>query len=182
MLHLHQHQSSHGDHLVDGIGGTPWWCDLLSAGLLRSHRLDFWIGLISIYQHWSAQHQCIAYWVWPRLATEGLVLGCSLMVRWYIHAACWWMVAIPLTERNLDFFTRTSGKAAKLFTRKTLSGVSSMKPVRTFVTSACWLHRIVSSFVVYCMAEISCKQLCWFPGCSPSKKKSFHWAVGGIWN
>ena len=23
LLHLHQHQSSHGDHLVDGIGGTP---------------------------------------------------------------------------------------------------------------------------------------------------------------
>ena len=22
----------------------------------------------------------------------------------------------------------------------------------------------------YCMAEISCKQLCWFPGCSTGKK------------
>ena len=44
LLHLHQHQSSHGDHLVDGLEGTPWWCDLLSAGLLRSPRLDSWIG------------------------------------------------------------------------------------------------------------------------------------------
>ena len=45
------------------IGGTPWWCDLLSAGLLRSCNLDSWIA---IYQHWSAdQLWCVAYWVWP---------------------------------------------------------------------------------------------------------------------
>ena len=29
LLHLHQHQSSHGDHLVDGRGDTQWWCDLI---------------------------------------------------------------------------------------------------------------------------------------------------------
>ena len=87
LLHLQQHQSSHGDHLVDGIGGTPWWCDLLSAGLLWSRRLDSWIGPISTYQNWSAQLQYVVYWVWPRLAVEGLVLGCSWMVRWYIHTA-----------------------------------------------------------------------------------------------
>ena len=70
LLHLHQHQSSHEDHLVDGIGGTPWWCDLLSAGLLHSRRPDSWIGPISTYQHWSAQFQCVAFWVWPRLGVE----------------------------------------------------------------------------------------------------------------
>ena len=47
LLHLHQHQSSHEDHLVYGIGGTLWWCDLLSAGLHRSRRLDSWISPIS---------------------------------------------------------------------------------------------------------------------------------------
>ena len=31
LLHLHQHQSSHGDHLLDDRGGTRWWCDLLSC-------------------------------------------------------------------------------------------------------------------------------------------------------
>ena len=43
LLHLHQHQSSYGDYLVDDRGGTRWWCDLLSAGLLRSRRLDSWM-------------------------------------------------------------------------------------------------------------------------------------------
>ena len=71
LLHLHQHRSSHGHHLVDDRGGTRWWCDLLSAGLLRSCRLDSRIGPISTYQHWSALLQCVAYWVWPSLVLEG---------------------------------------------------------------------------------------------------------------
>ena len=97
LLHLNQHQSSHGDHLVDSIGDTPWWCDLLFADLLRSLKLDSWIGPISIYQHWSAPLQCVAYWVQPRLAVKGQTLDSYWMVRWYIHTACWWMVALPLT-------------------------------------------------------------------------------------
>ena len=49
-MHLHQHQSSHGDHLVDDRGGTWCGCDLLSAGLLRSRMLDSWIDPISTYE------------------------------------------------------------------------------------------------------------------------------------
>ena len=39
-LHPHQHQSSHRDHPMDDRGGTRWWRNLPSAGLIRSHRLD----------------------------------------------------------------------------------------------------------------------------------------------
>ena len=70
---------------------------LLSAGLLCSHRLDSWISPISTHQHWSARLQCVAFWVWPRLAVEGLILRSSWMVRWYIHTTCYWTVATPLT-------------------------------------------------------------------------------------
>ena len=84
LLHLNQHQSSHGEHLVNSIGDTPWWCDLLFADMLRSLKLNSWIGPISTYQHWSAPHQCIAYWVQPRLAVKGHTLDNSWMVRWYI--------------------------------------------------------------------------------------------------
>ena len=61
LQHLHQHRSSHGDYLVDDRGGTRWWYDSMSAGLLRSRRLDSWIGPISTYQHWSTLLQCVAY-------------------------------------------------------------------------------------------------------------------------
>ena len=84
LLHLNQHQSSHGEHLVNSIGDTPWWCDLLFADILRSLKLDSWIGPISTYQHWSAPFQCVAYWVQPRLAVKGQTLDSSWMVRWYI--------------------------------------------------------------------------------------------------
>ena len=82
------------------------------------------------------------------------------------------------------FFTRTSGKSEKLFTWKILSGASCMKPACPIITSICWSHRMTSSFVsrAYCMTE-SCKQLCWFLGCSVGKKKSgFSSVVGGVWN
>ena len=97
LLHLHQHQSSHGDHLLDDRGGTRWWCDLLSAGLLYSRRFYSSIGPISTYQHWSALLQCVAYWVWPRLVVKGQILGSTWMVRQYIHPACWWTVGTSLT-------------------------------------------------------------------------------------
>ena len=49
LLHLHQHRSTHGDHLVDdGGGGTGWCRDLLPAGLLRCRRLDSWIAHLHI--------------------------------------------------------------------------------------------------------------------------------------
>ena len=102
LLHLNQHQSSHGEHLVDSIGDTSWWCDLLFADLLRSLKLDSWIGPISTYQHWSVPLQCVAYWVQPRLAVKGQTLDSSWMGRWYIHTACWWMVALPLTTSYLS--------------------------------------------------------------------------------
>ena len=88
--------SSHEDHLVDDRGGTPWWCDLLSAGLHR-HRLDSWIDPISTYQQWNALLQYVACWVWPRLILEGQILDSTWMVRQYIHAAYCWMVATLLT-------------------------------------------------------------------------------------
>ena len=75
LLHLYRHQSSHGDHLLDDRGGTRWWCDLLSAGLLCSRRFYSLIGPISTYQHWSALLQCVAYWVWPWLVVKGQILG-----------------------------------------------------------------------------------------------------------
>ena len=41
-----------------------------------------------------------------------------------------------------------------------------------------WSHRIASSFRgrwarAYCMKEISCKQLCWFPGCASKSNLDF---------
>ena len=47
-----------------------------------------------------------------------------------------------------------------------------------FITSACWSHRIVSSFAVAgrkrtCMTEISCKQLFWFRRCAGKNNLDF---------
>ena len=65
---LHQHQSSHGDHLVDDRGGTRCWCDLLSANPLRSCRLDSWLDRphlhISALKRPTPVHSWWHNWVW----------------------------------------------------------------------------------------------------------------------
>ena len=93
--------------------------------------------------------------------------------KWVLGRKCRCNEMPYTTGRNLDCFTCISGKLSKVVYKKTLSGICCMKPVRTFITSACWLHRIVSSFtgVFIAWQKFSCKQLCWFPTCSASKKK-----------
>ena len=79
-------------------------------------------------------------------------------------------------------YTRTSGKSAKLFTRKLLSGCMKVTPL--IITSTCWAHRIESSFLCL-LHDRSFLQLCWFPGCSASKNKKklrFCSVVDGVWN
>ena len=52
----------------------------------------------------------------------------------------------PMTGRNLIFFTRISGKSAKLFTRK-LCQAYDETCVCIYITSACRSHTIASKFM-----------------------------------
>ena len=54
----------------------------------------------------------------------------------------------PTIRWNLDFFTHTFGKSAKLFTRKLCQVYAVWNPrgVCTVITSPCWSHRIATSF------------------------------------
>ena len=81
----------------------------------------------------------------------------------------------PTTGRNINFFYPHIWEMSKVIYKKTLSGVFCMKPC-TCIYNKCML--ITQDCVkfrgcqaqAYCTTEISCKQLCWFPGCSAGKK------------
>ena len=65
----------------------------------------------------------------------------------------------------MTFSTRT-GKSAKLFKRQLCLAYVVKRMLyksHTFITNACWVHIIASSFSS-ALTEFSCKQLCWIPG------------------
>ena len=59
---------------------------------------------------------------------------------------CCYFQTLPTTGQNLNYFYLHIWKISKVIYKKTLSGIYCMKPVRAFVTSACWSYRIASSF------------------------------------
>ena len=58
---------------------------------------------------------------------------------------CYQFQTAPRAGRNLDFFYLHIQETSKVVNKKTLSGECCMKPA--LIPSACWLHRIASSFV-----------------------------------
>ena len=86
----------------------------------------------------------------------------------------------PTTGWNLNFFTRTSGKSAKLFSRKLLLRVCCMKPAHAIIISPCWSQRIASSFtsILHDRIFLYLGKLCRLPGCSAGKKSRFRSVVG----
>ena len=71
------------------------------------------------------------------------------------------------------FSTRTSGKSIKLFTRKLCQAYDEtcmcIYNKRMLIAQDCVKFRGHRAWV-YCMTEITCKQLCWFPGYGAGKK------------
>ena len=93
---------------------TIWWtvqgalrddvicCLLVCSANCRSRRLDSWIGPVSTYQHWSALLQCVAYWVWPRLAVEDLLVDGCLSID-HILAIQWAFVSLDRVVDRTSF-------------------------------------------------------------------------------
>ena len=81
-------------------------------------------------------------------------------------------VAVMKRYQQLDeirIFTRTSKKSAKLFTSK-LCQAYAVWHLHTHLQVHADHTQLRQVSQAYCMTEISCKQLCWFPGCSGGKK------------
>ena len=83
--------------------------------------------------------------------------------------------ATPNWTKSTFFYLHIQ-EIIKVVCKKILSGLCCMKPSHTFITSACWSHRIAPSFVgagpgcAWQRFLAACKQLCWFPGRSAGKK------------
>ena len=72
--------------------------------------------------------------------------------------------------QNLDFFTAHPGNYSIVVYKKTLSGVCCMK--HACILSACWSHRIASSFVGVNFAD----------SLDVVRVKKKYSVVGGVWN
>ena len=74
-------------------------------------------------------------------------------------------------------FTRTSGKSAKLFTRNRCHAIRKHAAPPKLDAIPCDQHAFVinahTGFIQNTPDRVSCKQLCWFPGCAGKNKLDF---------